>query len=1091
MRVGGAAAEGKRGGPQSEPPKIRDSGTTSGAAAHTIPDSPTIYSHAGNAVMGRSLDSGRFQREPHGQLGNRAMMALLRGGRLRAKTISAPSDADERTADRLADVLVAGGSLCGGGCEANSCDSCAAKAQRKAIDGGRATAPSEGVLPTSSGSPLDAATRDYFEPRLGRDLGDVRVHHGSEAAAASQQLAAHGFTVGRDIAFAEGRYAPGTVEGRRLLAHELVHVVQQSTGGLGASTIQREANPASSTVNPAAVQLDMDPCQVDVPSLTNETLALQLNRADAYLVARRKGQDDYYAYANLLRRLVTENRRRMRMGHLWLGEKTAAMPSSLYRLSSGVFGEVVVTEANIEAERGAPVALDGVAVMTPAQLNHFLTSQQIPQVDAAAFFARQRATTPLNPLPLRLVGPPGAPVRPPQTGFPAIDLGIRQGLGQGFLPNLGTAGIAGGQIFTSPYDLFGRPSFSRNIFPQGFNAGAATPRQLAGYRSEYRGDLPEIGLGYGNFSNLLSFRDLNRIQQDFPIFDFRQRFTQSLISVKSVVPTGFNPAAPNQTPANFQTYYHGFDDMVGAQQVPSRANRIATLNDAVTLLNQNYGTMSQADVINSSVLAINDDHVLAFRQDLEARIVATPANYERFFDASLSDSPLTIGAESFSSWQALETARARANSPISQADFDNTLRRLSRRASSRVIGSGFTTEQLFNLQSMRENLAVLSPREFNLAISPEYIEATRFGGGAAAVRAAIGRSMMRGAGGGMIIAGGMDLASMLWDPDAHPHKVRELVTNVGLGAEGGFVASGVESSINMAFSTRFATMASGGVETGILGPLASRGLGGFAAGGVAAPLVTLTAMALDDQDYTAIDYTAKGTRAFVSGSLAGAGGALAAAGTGALLGSEVPIVGNIVGFFVGLGVYYIVDSTVGDSVEGGVRYAMGEEGCPRPPPPVPLTQEQLDAAELRAAMHCFVGDTRVLMADGTSRPIEHVAPGDRVTGWDEETGDLRTCPVLAVRKLQVAEYLRMQLEDGVVLRATAGHPVRVGDGWVPAGLLVPGDVLLRLDSALPTLQACTLMSVERVELTQTVYDLSVGRCHTFFAEGVLVHNKNI
>jgi len=74
---------------------------------------------------------------------------------------------------------------------------------------------------------LDTATRAAMEPRFGRDFGDVRIHTGRQAEASAAAVDANAYTVGRDIVFGPGRYAPHWAEGRRLLAHELTHVVQQ------------------------------------------------------------------------------------------------------------------------------------------------------------------------------------------------------------------------------------------------------------------------------------------------------------------------------------------------------------------------------------------------------------------------------------------------------------------------------------------------------------------------------------------------------------------------------------------------------------------------------------------------------------------------------------------------------------------------------------------------------------------------------------------------------------------------------------------------------------------------------------------------
>lgn len=79
----------------------------------------------------------------------------------------------------------------------------------------------------SSGSPIDPVTRSAFEPVFGADLSTVRVHDDGAAQVAARAAHAHAFTLRDDIAFAAGRYAPETTEGRRLMAHELTHVVQQ------------------------------------------------------------------------------------------------------------------------------------------------------------------------------------------------------------------------------------------------------------------------------------------------------------------------------------------------------------------------------------------------------------------------------------------------------------------------------------------------------------------------------------------------------------------------------------------------------------------------------------------------------------------------------------------------------------------------------------------------------------------------------------------------------------------------------------------------------------------------------------------------
>lgn len=80
---------------------------------------------------------------------------------------------------------------------------------------------------SSTGAPLDAGTRTFMEARFGQDFSRVRVHTDERASEAAYGVHARAFTVGHDVVFAAGRYAPQSAAGKRLLAHELTHVVQQ------------------------------------------------------------------------------------------------------------------------------------------------------------------------------------------------------------------------------------------------------------------------------------------------------------------------------------------------------------------------------------------------------------------------------------------------------------------------------------------------------------------------------------------------------------------------------------------------------------------------------------------------------------------------------------------------------------------------------------------------------------------------------------------------------------------------------------------------------------------------------------------------
>ncbi len=98
---------------------------------------------------------------------------------------------------------------------------------------------------SASGEPLDATTRAFMEPRFGHDFGHVRVHTDAQAAESAQAVAAHAYTVGSEVVFGARQYTPETENGRKLLAHELTHVVQQGSRGRSDKVVVGPAGDAS------------------------------------------------------------------------------------------------------------------------------------------------------------------------------------------------------------------------------------------------------------------------------------------------------------------------------------------------------------------------------------------------------------------------------------------------------------------------------------------------------------------------------------------------------------------------------------------------------------------------------------------------------------------------------------------------------------------------------------------------------------------------------------------------------------------------------------------------------------------------------
>jgi hypothetical protein len=130
-----------------------------------------------------------------------------------------------------------------------TCEECKGKrlqARSAGANQPRVVPPSVHEVLQSSGQPLDRVTRHHFEARLGHDLGAVRIHTDARAQASARDVNALAYTVGPHIAFAAGQYQPGRDAGRPLIAHELVHTIQQGAaiGRPRNLSIDRSDSPA-------------------------------------------------------------------------------------------------------------------------------------------------------------------------------------------------------------------------------------------------------------------------------------------------------------------------------------------------------------------------------------------------------------------------------------------------------------------------------------------------------------------------------------------------------------------------------------------------------------------------------------------------------------------------------------------------------------------------------------------------------------------------------------------------------------------------------------------------------------------------------
>ena len=141
----------------------------------------------------------------------------------------------------------------------------------------------------SPGRPLEPALRQDMEQRFGHDFSRVRVHLGAAAEQSAREVNAHAYTVGHSIVFDAGRFAPGTQEGRRLIAHELTHVVQQ-TGSDGMRVIDRRGLTPISSAQHSGVERLAKPTANETPMASVRTPIVGVTAHELSHVVQQTGK---------------------------------------------------------------------------------------------------------------------------------------------------------------------------------------------------------------------------------------------------------------------------------------------------------------------------------------------------------------------------------------------------------------------------------------------------------------------------------------------------------------------------------------------------------------------------------------------------------------------------------------------------------------------------------------------------------------------------------------------------------------------------------------------------------------------------------
>jgi hypothetical protein len=340
-------------------PAERDADLGSEAALRRPADAripPTRLTEIGPAMMQRSRAPGSADSDREDEDNVRPTSSLQRSAAGRAipvstteiatqfdvargpVQISQASDPAEIEADQIADKVMRmpdSAEIRGSRFEhTNGDEGVEIQRKRLPLSSGIASESPEHVLGAirSGGAPLDRGTRDFFEPRLGHDLSGVRIHTGETASDSARRINARAYALGGNVVFSAGEYKPHSESGRRLLAHELVHVVQQTAG----HSVGLQAQPRSGThVLPDLTGLvraarDTDQALVELIQLA-ETTGLETPQRRDLLTDLRQRQTEQRAYVDTLE-FITQNPTatsdpEQMVSHLWLPSTSGSLVS--------------------------------------------------------------------------------------------------------------------------------------------------------------------------------------------------------------------------------------------------------------------------------------------------------------------------------------------------------------------------------------------------------------------------------------------------------------------------------------------------------------------------------------------------------------------------------------------------------------------------------------------------------------------------------------------------------------------------------------------------------------------------------------------
>ena len=816
----------------------------------------------------------------------------------------------------------------------------------------------ESYLNTSQGSgqPLPESTRTFMESRFGNSFNNVRIHADAQAASVAHELNAQAFTHGQDIYFGAGRYQPNAAFGQQLLAHELTHILQQTQNKK--YLIQRDLNGVESSGqgnSSSDMGDDTGPCEIDVHSLTNGELLFQLNLTRVYLTQHTWGEDETYDYANLLRRASQERRRRIHGGHVWMVEPGLLQPpETLYALRAGNLDTIQVEQISGSSVAGNPES-EYHSIVTQTQFERFLALQHIPVIDPSEYFANQdpESTNPLNV---------SLSPEPRTTEIPEDFASLYR--------SDNTMSPSVRHLATSmPYKL----SIPKNPF-----SSTRNPIEQPPFIHDFFGSDPLEGntegiqyipLAISILSELNSEPGWVRSPGSERVFlpNSPSSTARSASLSEGLLPTMVGPEGvgalgflgrPNYLPEgatgilwqghhvsdvavlNGRAITRGFRASLFRHvrnAASSRTSRVrAQLNVGVPGSYTNDSPFAFGEVLpsvrhwrNGSVIIIAENAM----PDSAANLIEVMAQGVSDFEGqeyrfSLPEEP-QLGSDDY------EASRSTYDAVMEAANAEAQRRgqpqfcprgaqmcvNLPVEIHQQALGGANLT--FTNSDGVVINLA--DPAQANAPNMSEFMDKSdSFFEERGLRKIRVGPHVWAGLG----IAAGLGVGGSLANSAlriSHGEDLpyREIATNAGVEGFSSVGSAFAEEYAHTALTTRL-------TQTGLSGRTASvlsRGLTSTGVALIAVPITTGLEMAFDDRPYTRIDYAARMGRSGISGAGGAAGGALATGIYFSLAGSEVPLVGNAIGFLAGIGFYYLTDSLAGNEIEEGIRVGLGELGC--------------------------------------------------------------------------------------------------------------------------------------------------------------------